>query len=218
MPVYFDADSLMERSITSVFISNDDKGALSGRVQCSKGYFESCDIREKIRDKGEKEFFKGVQAAFPSEWEVFNTSLDSLKLQDEPLGVNYDVRLKGTGDDIIYFNPILAEGYKENPFKAAERIYPVEMPHGFDETYVLNMEIPQGYVVDEMPKSTKVTFNDNEGLFEYLIVKDDNGIQFRSRILMKKANFKPEEYATLRDFFAFVVKKQSEQIVFKKKK
>jgi len=80
------------------------------------------------------------------------------------------------------------------------------------------MEIPDGYVVDELPKSTKVTFNEDEGFFEYLIAKDDNGIQFRSRIQLKKANFKPEDYGTLRDFFAFVVKKQSEQIVFKKKK
>ena len=113
---------------------------------------------------------------------------------------------------------MMSEAYKENPFKAAERVYPVEMPYGFDETYVLNMDIPAGYVIDEVPKSTKVTFNGDEGFFEYLIAKDDNGLQFRSRIQLKKANFKPEDYATLRDFFAFIVKKQSEQIVFKKKK
>jgi hypothetical protein len=34
---------------------------------------------------------------------------------------------------------------------------------------------------------------------------------------LKKANFKPEDYNSLRDFFAYVVKKQSEQVVFKKK-
>jgi hypothetical protein len=33
---------------------------------------------------------------------------------------------------------------------------------------------------------------------------------------LKKANFNPEDYATLRDFFAYVVKKEAEQIVFKK--
>jgi hypothetical protein len=78
--------------------------------------------------------------------------------------------------------------------------------------------MPEGYVVDEMPKSARVTFNEDEGMFEYLIAKNENIIQFRSRIQLKKANFKPEDYATLREFFAFVVKKQSEQIVFKKKK
>lgn len=218
-PVYFEADSLREKSMTTVFFSNEaGKGLLSGRVVSTKSYIESSDIREKVRDKGEKEFFKGVQTAYPAEWEISNSSIDSLKMIDDPVTVNYDVKLKSDGEDIVYFNPMMSDGYKENPFKAAERVYPVEMPCGFDETFVLNMEIPDGYVVDELPKSTKVTFNEDEGFFEYLIAKDDNGIQFRSRIQLKKANFKPEDYGTLRDFFAFVVKKQSEQIVFKKKK
>jgi hypothetical protein len=218
-PVYLDADAMMERKVTTAFISNEGKGVLSGRVQSVPGYFESCGIREKIRDKSEKEYFKTIQAAYPAETEISNSSIDSLKLMDEPVGVNYDIKWKNDpSEDVIYFNPMLVEGYKENPFKAAERRYPVEMPYGFDETFILNMEIPEGYVVDELPKSTKVTFNENEGAFEYLIVKNDDGIQFRSRIQLKKANYKPEDYATLRDFFAFVVKKQSEQIVFKKKK
>jgi hypothetical protein len=87
-----------------------------------------------------------------------------------------------------------------------------------DETYVLNMEIPNGYVVDEMPKSARVSLNGTEGSFEYIIAKDDASIQMRSRIRLNKATFEPDDYSTLRDFFAFIVKQQSEQIVFKKKK
>ena len=113
---------------------------------------------------------------------------------------------------------MLAEGYKENPFKAAIRYYPVEMPFAMDESYTLSMEIPNGYVVDEIPKSARVSYNTNEGFFEYLIQKDDQQVQFRTRIKLKKANFTPEDYETLREFFGYVVKKQQEQIVFKKKK
>ncbi|MBN9380086.1 MAG: DUF3857 domain-containing protein [Chitinophagaceae bacterium] len=219
LPVYFDADSIMEKKLTTVFVSNVGKGVIDARVQSVPGYFESCNIREKIHDKSEKDFFKTIQTAYQGEPEIANVSIDSLTLTDQPVGVNYDVMLKNdTNEEVIYFNPMLEEGYKENPFKAADRKYPVEMPYGFDETYILNMEIPEGYVVDEIPKSTKVTFNEDEGFFEYLIVKDDSNIQFRSRVVLKKANFRPEDYATLRDFFAFVVKKQGEQIVFKKKK
>ena len=113
---------------------------------------------------------------------------------------------------------MMSSAYKENPFKSAERKYPVEMPYVMDETYTLNMEIPNGYVVDELPKSARVSLNDKDGSFEYLIAKDENGIQLRSRIRLNKATFEPDDYNTLRDFFAYVVKKQNEQIVFKKKK
>ena len=40
----------------------------------------------------------------------------------------------------------------------------------------------------------------------------------RSRIKLNKANYLPEDYEGLRSFFDYVVKKHSEQIVFKKKK
>jgi hypothetical protein len=80
------------------------------------------------------------------------------------------------------------------------------------------MEIPNGYTVEELPKSARVALNETQGFFEYLIQKGETGIQMRSHIRLNKANFTPDEYNVLRDFFAYVVKKQSEQIVFKKKK
>jgi hypothetical protein len=174
-------------------------------------------IRQKIKDKGQQEFAKSLQAAYPAEFGFANLELDSLKQPDQPLSLGYDIEIKPDAD-IFYFNPMLSEGYKENPFKAAQRFYPVEMPSATDETYVMNMEIPQGYDVDELPKSAKVLFNENEGFFEYLVQKNEDNIQFRARVKLAKANYKPEDYDSLREFFGFVVKKENEQIVFKKKK
>jgi len=219
LPIYLDADSVMETKVTTVFITNEGKGVMDAQVRTTPGYIESSLVREAIHDKSEKEFFKTVQAGYQAEAELLNPGIDSLKLTEMPVGINYELKIKNdTTEDLIYFTPMMSEAYKENPFRAAERVYPVEMPYAFDETYVLNMDIPEGYVVDEIPKSAKVTFNDDEGFFEYLTAKDDNGIQFRCRVKINKANFKPEDYATLRDFFGFVVKKESEQIVFKKKR
>ena len=57
----------------------------------------------------------------------------------------------------------------------------------------------------------------NDGFFEYTIQKDEFTVQLRSHIKLNQAIFAPQDYAPLRDFFAYVVKKQNEQIVFKKK-
>ena len=80
------------------------------------------------------------------------------------------------------------------------------------------METPRGFVVDEIPKSTKVSFNDGEGYFEYLVQKTETGVELRSKLTMTKAYFGADEYNALRDFFGYIVKKQSEQIVFKRQK
>ena len=133
-----------------------------------------------------------------------------------PVAVQYQVSFKPE-DDIWYFNPLLAaDVYKENPFSAAERSYPVEMPYCIDKTYILSMQIPAGYQLDELPKQAKVTLNENEGSFEYLIQQAGDRIQLRTRLKLNKANFAPQDYETLRNFFAFIVQKQAEQIVFKK--
>ena len=114
---------------------------------------------------------------------------------------------------------MLGEAWKENPFKSAQRVYPVEMPYTIDETYLLRLEIPTGYVIDEMPKQMVVKLNeDDDGMFEFRISESGGGISLRSRLRLKRAFFMPEEYEMLREFFNLVVKKHSEQIVFKKKK
>ena len=78
------------------------------------------------------------------------------------------------------------------------------------------MEIPTGYKVEELPKSTRVSLNENDGMFEYLISSDGKYIQMKCLLDIKTATFTNEDYQTLRDFYGFVVKKEAEQIVFKK--
>jgi len=219
--ISLNADEMKETKLTTVFVIKGEKGkTLTGHLQSTPGFNEACNIRQRITEKGQQEFAKTLQSAYSGEIGFgANLELDSLKQPDQPLALGYDIQISpDSAADIFYFNPMLSEGYKENPFKAAERVYPVEMPGAIDETYILNMEIPEGYVVDEMPKSAKVLFNEDEGYFEYMIVKNADNIQFRTRVQLKKANFTPEDYNTLRDFFGFIVKKESEQIVFKKKK
>lgn len=218
LPIYLEADSLIEPKITSVIIVNSDKGQLEGAYQAALGPLESFELRNQIKSKGEEAYFKKLKSAASLDMDISAEGVDSLKSFDDPLQVHYDFTIKNAGEDIIYFNPMMGEGYKDNLFKAAERKYPVEMPHVFDETFVLNMEIPTNYVIDELPKSARVEFNGGEGSFEYMVGKSGStGIQVRSKIVMKKANFLPEDYNSLRDFFGYIVKKHSEQIVFKKK-
>jgi len=214
-----ESDSLMERKSTTVFVVNDEKGNIVGSMLQNPGYYESFNLRERIKEKGKEQLITDIKKAFGTEILVSKFELDSLDKYEEVMGIKYDFDFTGEKEDIIYLNPMFGEGYKENPFKSAERLYPVEMPYGFDETYTLQMDVPSGYEVDELPKSMVVKLNEeNEGMFEYRISQSGSGISFRSRIRISRAYFMPEEYEMLREFFNLVVKKQAEQIVFKKKK
>ena len=217
LPVYFVADSLKESSSTMVIIINNDKGGVEGSFTNKPGYYNSLGLRNKVAKTTIDEYKKSIRENYAEEIEITNVTIDSLKLLNEPIAINYDIKLKAFGDaDIVYFNPMLAEAKKKNPFVAAERFYPVEMPYTIDDIYTFNMEIPKGYKVDELPKSTRVMLNENEGMFEYLVSASETSIQMRRRLVIKKANFANEDYQTLRDFYGFMVNKEAEQIVFKK--
>lgn len=217
-PAYFVADSVKESKLTTVFIANGENKKLISSLTSKLGYYESLSIRDKVTEKGKDELLKSIKTQYAGEYEISALELDSLDNKDEQVQVRYNIDRENFTEDIVYFNPMLAEGYKDNFFKSAERVYPVEMPYAMDEMYILNMEIPAGYEVDEIPKSAKVAMNENEGFFEYLISKTPTSIMLRSRVKLNKANFLPEDYEGLRGFFDYVVKKHAEQIVFKKKK
>ncbi len=187
-----------------------------GSVTSTKGYEESISLRGEISKTSESDFFSRIKKVYNEDIRMDKGEIENLAVLDEQLKIKYDIALETKDEDLIYFNPMLAEQQKDNPFVAAERYYPVEMPYCWDENYVLSMEVPKGYEVDELPKSARVKLNEDEGMFEYLIVNNDNRIQMHCKVSLKKAVYDPEDYQTLRDFFAYVVKKESEQIVFKK--
>ena len=217
--VYFLADSLREFQNILVNIVNDadGKSGLTGSYSNSPGYMDSYLLRAALNETGQKKYFDNMQAAAGDELQITETGIDSLKDPENPVKVNVGFNIKTAATDIIYFSPILWGDMKTNPFSAAVRKYPVEMPYPMNQVYSFTMETPAGFVVDEIPKSARVSFNDGEGYFEYLIQKTQDLIQLRVTIRMKKAYFPPEEYNSLRDFFGYIVKKESEQIVFKKK-
>ncbi|PWT72196.1 MAG: hypothetical protein C5B59_16365 [Bacteroidetes bacterium] len=216
--IYFYPSSVKEQNQTTVTIYNDDNGKVKGKYESSRGYYGSFDARREIAKKSVKEYFQNIQFPSGPEFSIENPGIDSLNQLEEPINVHYDFLVNKWKDgNVIYFSPMFTESYQENPFKAEDRKFPIEMPYPIDKFYLLNMEIPNGYAIEEIPKSAKVAFNGNDGFFEYLIAHDETNIQLKCHIKFNRANFARDEYNTLRDFFAFVVNKQSEQIVFKKK-
>jgi len=217
--VELNSDAVTETKITTLFIINDEKGNLVGSLQQTQGYYESKELRDRVKDKGQEQLQKDIKKDFGAEIVISNFQIDSLDKYENELGIHYDFDIKDEKADIMYLNPLFGEGYKENPFKSAKRFYPVEMPFAMDETVNLQLEVPHGYMVDELPQSLIVKLNEqDDGMFEYRLSQSGDNISLRSRILFKRSFFMPDEYEILREFFNLIVKKQAEQIVFKKKK
>jgi len=214
-PIELNPDSIMEYKTTSIFIVNNAQGEWEGSYRTQLGKFESISAREDGSTTKKEGLTKELVKKFGSAYKLNNLDVDTLNNFNDPVKYSIEFTTKHE-EDILYINPLFGEETTKNPFTSKKRLYPIEMPFINKEIIILDMEIPKGYVIEEMPKSVRYFLNENEGLFEYLAIIKENKVQLRSIIHIKKANFPEEDYETLREFFAFVIQKQGEQIVFKK--
>ncbi len=209
-------DSLREKSSSTVFISNDGKDFLVGSFEERLGEMAALDARQKKSGLRVEDRIAKISADFSGPVHVENASADSLDQPGAPLTLRFDFDLKDQAKaEMLYFNPVL-QRHISNPFPPARRHFPVELPNCPDENYTLSMEVPAGYVVEEIPKSARVNLNEDDAFFEYAIQSSPTRIQLRVHLKFSKTIFSVADYQTLRDFYSFIVKKEAEQIVFKK--
>jgi Domain of Unknown Function with PDB structure (DUF3857)/Domain of Unknown Function with PDB structure (DUF3858) len=216
-PIYLSTDSLKEEENSSVFLYNDSNNKITATYSFEPGYYNSLLIRNKLDSATIDNYFKKEIITTDAEMDIKNVTIDSLMNYNTPIKINVDFSIKLDNNDVIYFNPMLDKSMLKNPFNSdSTRAYPIEMPYTIDKFYVLNMEIPNSYKVEDLPKSLKVALNNTDGFFEYRVTTDGKSIFFKSRIKIKKANFNQADYALLYDFYSYIAKKHAEFIVFKK--
>ncbi len=107
--------------------------------------------------------------------------------------------------------------FKENPFKLAQRNYPVEIPYPISYQFVLQLDVPATYEVDELPENLNIELPERGGSFVYQVSRNENTLNINYKLRLDQLEFDPEEYAGLKMFFDQLIAKQEEQIVLKKK-
>jgi hypothetical protein len=97
-----------------------------------------------------------------------------------------------------------------------EREFPVDFGFPFEDNFRLTLDYPANYKLDKLPKNEAFSLPEDGGTFSILYNADGNKIAIRSKILIKRAVYSPEEYHALKELYKNIVRKQAEQIVFKK--
>lgn len=209
------SDSVTERRVTTVSLANDSAGGLSGSYSRVEGVFESMTLRNRLRKEKPQDFFEALRKTMAEYKQMTAYGFDSLGIPEEPLGFHYDMTYHFT-QQTIYLNPIMHERLTNSPLQSPERHYPVEMPYRVDNNYVLRMEIPKGYRIDQLPRSARYSLADSSASFEYLISADSKAIDFRMRLRLNRTNYQVSEYPGLRDLFSMIIQKEKEPIIFSK--
>lgn len=154
------------------------------------------------------------------DWDLKSIEWENLDTKDKAVVEKYE--LVGTSGfevsgDRIYFNPFEEVYLSENPFKLDGRVFPIDFMYNQKRQMVVNIEVPQGYVIEEMPKGMINQFNEKGIVYSYRISSPSpDKIQIMVTYQVNQTLYEAAQYAQIKEFFDAIAQKQKENIVLKK--
>ncbi len=197
----------------------DPSGNISGEFNLMESTYYAYNRSELIRKKAEHDDYIADYESETSGLIIDDYTIENLEDYQNPLIIKYNGKLNvsdETPKDVLYINPLLGNGTSANPFTLEERDFPVDFITPFTLKTINMMEIPDGYEVAEIPKSTVISLPDDLASYRYSIVVKGNQLQVNSTFLMKTAQILPNHYSHLREFYSMIVAKNAEMLVLKK--
>jgi hypothetical protein len=172
------------------------------------------DYHHSREDFLDAHFTKNNPGIVVDSFETMNESFDSLPFKTS---FKFTIPVKESGE--YTFIPLgNFSGFDGNPFLAEKRVSNINFGSRKSVTTTLFIDIPEGYAVDAVPKSTVLKTADNSiAISRQLIVDEANKrIQAKIQIQHGASWFSVEDYSTLRDFYKKMEAMLNEQIVLKK--
>ncbi len=192
-------------------------GDLTGEVQEEYGGYAALEAREQVQQLGEKKYVAQLPAARAG-WAVPAYSFSKLATMSQPLGLRYELHQSadaGSSQE-LYLKLLEPFGERRNPFRYAQRSYPVDIGMAQQEIVMLTLTLPPGYVAD-LPKSANLLLPEQGGRYLYQAsAPSPNTVQLTSRLNLDKAVYSPDEYQALRELYQQLLAKQAEALVIRK--
>lgn len=119
--------------------------------------------------------------------------------------------------DRLYFNPHIFLREEQNPFKIPERLYPVDFNFLEEKMVITKIQIPEGFVVEELPESAAFALPGKDVKFVCNFSHVGNELTIMNMLQVNKSLFQPVEYLALKELYDILIEKQSENVVLRRR-
>ncbi len=205
------------RLILNYSIKGD--GSLQGQLAGLVSGYLGQDLREEVNSADEEDALTSYLGG-TEDLEVSNIKLSNVDDMDKEVRLSasftYQEAGADTTNDIIYLNPWLFLKRSGNPLKKPDREFPVFFSHPYTEQLILNIRIPEGYIVDELPEQVSYNVPGGASQVRLLVQANGNLLTLSTQFVLNKATFKVNEYEGLRTLFQKMADIHSKPIVLKK--
>lgn len=196
----------------------DVTGKITGKLRRQRTDHNAMSFRSEIENIKEEDYLERLEN---ENKKIEITEYSRVNEKDLKLPIVENCSFTGTNlIDIIgekmFVNPLLFFTKEQNPFKQDAREYPIDYGFPFIDKFTVNIDIPDGYVIETLPKSTQVNMEDDMGSFKFIANTSGNKILLSISHQINTPIVSAEYYSVLKEYYQNMVAKQTEKIVLKK--
>ncbi|MCC2545196.1 DUF3857 domain-containing protein [Hymenobacter sp. BT175] len=194
---------------TSAHLMLDAKGGMQGKISQEYAGYSAPEYRQPLPALRQQ-----WQQAHP-EWQVQQAEASSIDLT-RAVSLVLTAHLPGGKDPAatLYLRPLQQLGLPANPFISPERLYPVDMACPTRLEYQVELTLPPGYAVTELPANATVALPNGGGRFLYNITRTTTStLTVTGRLQLAKTHYSAQEYGALRELYTQALAKFAEPIV-----
>jgi len=143
-------------------------------------------------------------------------NLDSLEM---PVSETYEIEFevaRNMNANRIAFNPFISDRVVNNPFKMAERNYPVNMGMPTDRRYILTMHLPEQYSLEAPLQPIALAIPNQGGKFISSFEQGDHSFSLSHVTQFTKSVYSPDEYLVLKELYNKIIQSEKGELYFRK--
>tara|TARA_R110002050_G_scaffold179118_2_gene312359 strand:- start:20765 stop:22795 length:2031 start_codon:yes stop_codon:yes gene_type:complete len=193
-------------------------GSLDGVMRTIYSDYNAYNYRNVNNEIGEEDYLDNLENKL-SGMEISNFSVENKKEEGKAVTEKFEFFIENQADVIgtkIYFSPTLFKTEKENPFKLAERNYPIDFGYPWVDKLMMAIEIPEGFKIESMPEPIALSLPKDMGAFSYNITSAENKISILVTTTMNSSIIGIQDYTSLKEFYRLLVEKETEKVVLSK--
>jgi hypothetical protein len=209
----------VSKEFSNTIAKLDASGKIEGKVRVQRTDYDAYSFRVQNADKNQDSYLEKYEEQLGdlkiSDYAIENKKTNFSNPIIETFSFSSDNQSEIIGGK-IFINPLLFFTRTKNPFTQERRQMGIYFGYPTQEKFNLNLDIPEGYNVESMPKPVRISTEDKAITYTFNISNEGNKIQISCLKEINNSIFAADEYTGLKDIFQKMLASQNEKIVLKK--
>lgn len=210
---------LVSKEFSNTIVKLDASGKIEGKVRVQRTDYDAYSFRVQNADKNQESYLEKYEEQLGdlkiSDYAIENKKTNFSNPIIETFSFSSDNQSEIIGGK-IFINPLLFFTRTKNPFTQERRQMGIYFGYPTQEKFNLNLDIPEGYSVESLPKPVRISTEDKAITYVFNISNEGNKIQISCIKEINNSIFAADEYTGLKDIFQKMLASQNEKIVLKK--